>query len=289
VQNITRIVAPVVFSPQCRQAACYAAALACRFQAELILLHVLVPPAFSIVPPEGYACAPQYDLDAAMPGIRSRLDDFAAEVAPGLHVRIEVLTGDPAPAITDFAGVNACDLIVMPTHGYGPFRLLLLGSVTAKVLHDSVCPVLTGPHMAEVGEAAAPSFSKVLCAIDLGPNSRNILDWGTWLASRFGSELAVVHVLADPSAHLFDMKPVWKSEMMAAARLRFAALKKHSGVEHELRIEMGPLPETIRELAKGLKSDLLVIGRGHPHGVLGHLRANAYAILRESPVAILAI
>jgi hypothetical protein len=36
-------------------------------------------------------------------------------------------------------------MILMPTHGYGPFRQMLLGSVTAKVLHDSKCPVLTEP------------------------------------------------------------------------------------------------------------------------------------------------
>ena len=36
---------------------------------------------------------------------------------------------------------------VMPTRGLGSFRQALLGSVTAKVLYDSRCPVLTGPHL----------------------------------------------------------------------------------------------------------------------------------------------
>lgn len=30
---------------------------------------------------------------------------------------------------------------MMPTHGYGLFRSLLIGSVTAKVLHDAKCPI----------------------------------------------------------------------------------------------------------------------------------------------------
>ena len=38
-------------------------------------------------------------------------------------------------------------VILMPTHGYGPFRRFILGSNTAKVLHDADCPVWTGVHL----------------------------------------------------------------------------------------------------------------------------------------------
>jgi hypothetical protein len=57
--------------------------------------------------------------------------------------------GDPASIITEYAARNRVDLIMMPTHGYGTFRSLLLGSVTAKVLHDAECPVWTGVHTAD--------------------------------------------------------------------------------------------------------------------------------------------
>jgi hypothetical protein len=54
--------------------------------------------------------------------------------------------------IVEFAHNNNITLIAMPTHGYGLFRRFLLGSVTAKVLHDADCPIWTGVHM----EAAPP-------------------------------------------------------------------------------------------------------------------------------------
>ena len=41
---LSRILAPVDFSPRCRGAVQYAETLSCRFHSELILLHVVVPP-----------------------------------------------------------------------------------------------------------------------------------------------------------------------------------------------------------------------------------------------------
>ena len=48
---------------------------------------------------------------------------------------------NPPIRIVSYAREHTIDLIMMPTHGYGPFRSLLIGSVTAKVLHDIELPV----------------------------------------------------------------------------------------------------------------------------------------------------
>src|ERR1700688_4681003 len=93
---------------------------------------------------------------------------------------------------------------MMPTHGYGPFRALLLGSVTAKVLHDAHCPVWTGVH-AEMMMAHSPDRCKRgLCALDtevdtrVGPdgNAGHILQWASEFASGQHMELIVVHAVA---------------------------------------------------------------------------------------------
>jgi nucleotide-binding universal stress UspA family protein len=67
---------------------------------------------------------------------------MAAEVA---GVPIETLreTSDaPYRAIIDCALANACDLIVMASHGRRGVAALLLGSETTKVLTHSAIPVL---------------------------------------------------------------------------------------------------------------------------------------------------
>jgi len=57
------------------------------------------------------------------------------------------------------------DLIVLPTHGYGGVRRFILGSITAKVLHDADCPVLTGTHIAETAENQPLFFPNIVCAV----------------------------------------------------------------------------------------------------------------------------
>src|ERR1035438_10483293 len=144
---LTRILVPVEFSPRCQGALQYAGALACHFHCEIALLHVVTPPAavYGFSEAAAYTNAP--DLQAELIADRKiQLEVFAGGVSPGLPVTHTVLEGDPARVIVRYAHTSEADLIVMPTHGHGPFRRFLLGSVTAKVVHDAECPVWTGPH-----------------------------------------------------------------------------------------------------------------------------------------------
>lgn len=68
--------------------------------------------------------------------------EMAAQAA---DVKIETLQEkheQPYQAIIDCAIANQCDLIVMASHGRSAAAALLLGSVTAKVLSNSLVPVL---------------------------------------------------------------------------------------------------------------------------------------------------
>jgi nucleotide-binding universal stress UspA family protein len=289
--TFSKILVPVVFSARCADATRYAAALACRFGGELTLLHVFVPPFAAYASPEGYATPPQLEVEAGLARIQTELDEFLCDELRGCRVVREVIDGDPAHAIAEYAQARKCDLIVMPTHGYGTFRRFLLGSVTAKVLHDARCPVFTGPHLEHPPALESPSFHKVLCAIDLGPQSRAVLEWGAWFAREFAADLSVIHALPSGAARLdgiyFD--PQWRNDLAAEAHGRIAALEDELHNHAEIRIEGGDVPAVVSDAAETIGADLLVIGRGHLHGLLGRLRTNAYAILRESPCPVVAI
>jgi len=194
---LPKILLPMVFSQRCRGAARYAEALACHFQAQLVLLHVATPP-YSLYAGAGEAAAYSSAADVVAERLaqsRTELDIFLADAPRDLRVRGIVLEGDPAHKIVEYAHAEKFDLIVMPTRGYGPFRRFLLGSVTEKVSHDAKCPVWTGPHMEEAPASTSITLRKVACALDLGPQSRVVLGWGGRIAQEFGATLAVLHAI----------------------------------------------------------------------------------------------
>ena len=140
--TIKHISFPFDFSKQGLLAAPFVRAIASRVAARITLLGV-VPPIWDIPAGPLPALVPQ-DTHAMEQDLKSRLDAAMTKELAGLEVRRVVASGDPASKITEFANTNDVDLIMMPTHGCGMFRSVLLGSVTAK----SRC------H---------PSFSSLIC------------------------------------------------------------------------------------------------------------------------------
>jgi nucleotide-binding universal stress UspA family protein len=288
---ISRILVPVVFSERCQDATRYAAALACRFHCDLALLHVFVQPWAAYSSPEGYATPPPYDLESTLGQVQDELNGFLADELRTLSVQRFLTEGDPARGIAQYACSKGCDLIVMPTHGYGPFRRFLLGSVTAKVLHDAACPVFTGPHLEHPPALESPRFHKILCALDLCPESRGVLEWASQFAVEFGSEISIVHAIPASTTHLegiyFD--PQWRMDMVANARHQIASLQAGLKLKGEILIEVGDVPGAVRSAAEAVGADLVVVGRGRAHGMLGRLRANTYGIVRESCCPVVAV
>ena len=182
-RSLSKILLPVDFSERSVGAARYARCLAEHFRSQLILLHVVPPSVYDVGCLEGGGVVAG-DLGVLRTEQACRdLDAFLSADLGDVDVQRTVLEGDPAPAIVDFAHCNHVGLIVMPTHGYGPFRRFILGSNTAKVLHDADCPVWTGIHMQE----AAPrpvAIRRILCAVDLGEQSQQALRWAAWIRGK---------------------------------------------------------------------------------------------------------
>ena len=286
--SISKILVPVAFSARCEGAAQYAEALACHFHAQMVLLHV-VPPIPTYWCPDAVVMSPEV-TEEAIEQSKAELDRFLGDGLKGISVARVVEEGDPAQQIVEYAHSQNFDLIVMPTHGYGPFRRFLLGSVTAKVLHDAGCPVWTGPHMEEAPPYPKISFRRILAAVDLGPNSRAVLEWAASFAHEYGADLDVIHAIPASTVSVggFYFDPEWSNQVMNEARDRIAYLKSDLGTKGEVLVKTGEVAHMVREAAAESEANLVVIGRGHA-GVLGRLRANAYAIIRESPCAVAAI
>jgi len=189
--QLARILAPVDFSQRCRRAARDAASLARHFGAELVLLHAAAPTPIAFGPTEGFGYAAAADLTTDyLAELTPALEEFLAEELQGVSTRRVLVQGDPAGAIADYTAERPCDLIVMPTHGYGALHRIVAGSVTTEVLRHAPCPVWTGCHF---DDTPGPSRCRtVLSAVGLTQRDELAENWAAGLAAAFKAAFQIV-------------------------------------------------------------------------------------------------
>jgi len=278
---LAKILLSIDFSERCLGAARYAIPLVEHFHSELTLLHVISP--IDDLSPEAHALNETRRKKAA-----KELDDFLCAALNHLDTRRILREGDPAEVIANQAVQDQSDLIMMPTHGYSPFRRLLLGSVTSKVLHDTGCSVWTGAHVAQGPPAEWIKLGHLVCAVDLGPHSANVLRWAASLASEFESSLTLLHVvprLDSPGEGYYADE--WRRRLLADAGEVIAKVQQSAGIHVEAVVESGDVSKAVRTAAGRLNADLVVIGRGAADNA--RLRTHAFGIIRESPCPVVSV
>jgi nucleotide-binding universal stress UspA family protein len=281
-QSLAKILVPVDFSERSLGAARHAKALADHFHSEIILLHAITPLPYEFGALEGGgAMLSEIYTDRAQ-RVERDLNAFLVDELSGSNVKRVFLEGEAAQRIVEYAHAENVNLIVMPTHGYGTFRRFILGSNTAKVLHDAECPVWTGVHMEGSPYQDPIHIRSILCAIDLGPQSCRTLTWAAAMQREFGARLSVVHAMAcadDPAAGGLEQsirEEVKRFEMSAHA-------------EAEVFLEAGDPAHVVCDAAGRVCADLLVIGRGSAGPGFGRLRTHAYAMIRQSPCPVVSV
>lgn len=284
--SLEKVLLPVDFSERSKGAARYAKALATHAHSELTLLHVLEPP-YVLGLPEGGGSV---FAETRAAQVNEELGGFLKDELGGIPVQRIVLEGDPAYRIVEYAHSQQVGLVMMPTHGYGPLRRFILGSVTAKVLHDADCPVWTGVHAEEIPAAGEIPFDHIVCAVDLGRQSVKALCWAHRMASELDAMLSLVHVVPDvdtPPGRYFD--PDLPTYLANMAQVELEKLQKTVGTHAEVFIRRGDPPKELRRAAQHLEAHLLVIGRSSEAGIFGRLRTNAYAIIRQAPCPVVSV
>lgn len=248
---------------------------------------------------------PFYPPDVAWPGLvqvqeddlaaaKQRLETFNREqfanVADGTVIQAVCDSGDPAAVIVGYAEMNNVDLIMMPTHGYGPFRSFLLGSVTAKVLHDARCPVWTSAHTEDPGADEHVPLRSLICAVDTKPQDAAVLHFAKCVAKDTNAKVRIVHayptVTVRPDKY-FDLE--LEEDLKKGAWHELSRMQQESGLDAEIVVEGGPIAEVVKESVLRYDADLVVIGRGALHETFGRLRTNVYSIVRDSPRPVLSL
>ena len=200
------------------------------------------------------------------------------------------MIGDPTEEIVKMVRSWTPDLVMMPTYGLGFFRPPLLGSVTAKVLHDIDRPVWTAVHAENAPPLEKITLLKVLCAVDLGQRTASVLEWAASFAAQYEADLGLVHaapIVEPPPGRTLDRN--FADSLAAEARARLTALQAAAGARAMVFVNPGEPSKVVACAAKDFRADLVIIGRHGGSGPEGHLRHNAYAIIRESPCPVISI
>jgi len=286
--RLKQILFPVDFSGPCVRTAKAVSMVNKHFKATLTLLHT---PSIPLLPEITYparlysALRKEIQKDAT-----SAMERFVARHFASQVVKSVIDEGDPAQVITDYAHKHKIDLIMMPTHGYGPFRRFLTGSVTAKVLHDVLCPVWTSAHSERARPQAAGAYRNILCAVDCNSDAVALIRWAGWLRRHYQATVKLVHViptLNETSRNRGELE--LRRYVIRRSRPEFDILMDQAGFRAELLIRGGNIPTILAETAREQHADLLIVGRGHTRKALGRLRTHSLAIIRESPCPVISV
>jgi nucleotide-binding universal stress UspA family protein len=283
-----RILFPVDFSERCAATVPSVRAMVKRFGSELMVLHVVdLAPAVGIAPPEAAAWATLIGADRQREGGKIALERFVDREFPGMELKADSAEGDPATVIAEYARDNRADLIMLPTTGRGRFRRFLLGSVTAKVLHDTAVPVWTGVHAEELAAHSPDRWKHALCAI--GDDARDLptLRWAAEFAKEQKLDIRLVHAVVGGDGCEAD--PILGEFLFSVARKRIETLQAEAGSNFEPCLRGGKVGSVVRQAAMGHSADIVIIGRGVIQEPLGRFRSGAYEIVREAPCPVISV
>lgn len=291
---IRKILFPVDFSEAANAMVPLVKEIAQRFDATVTVLN-----AFNLVR--------EYNLAPAPPGLcaaeplpvpytetfqelrerrERRLDEFAKSQFAGVSHAAQIEDGAPERVIEWAACRDHADLIVMPTRGLGRFRRLLLGSVTAKILHDVTCPVLTSAHLPEPVSTEPGGFRSILCAAAFDSQSDAVFQFAGFLAQAYGARLCLLHI---DSASAESATAATPEEILQSYERALGGGAPGSGAKPRVRTLDAAIPEGIRQAAIEEAADLVVVGRGHAQGTISHAWSHLYAIIGESPCPVLSV
>lgn len=257
---------------------------------------VTVLSAFHFAP--DYVVAPRFDAASGAEAITipylpeivqlrdrhaERLQRFVREHLEGTKHKFRIEDGEPASVIEWVAKHEGSDLIMMPTRGMGRFRRMLLGSVTAKVLHDLECPIFTSAHVAEINSAPEAGYQSILCAVSMDPESETVMKVAANFAESWGARICLLHI--DPSGKTED-------NQVAIRRLRHAfehCLDTKSELRSSACVLTTGISEGIRKTVIKESADLVIVGRGHFGDEISRVWSHVYGIIRESPCPVLSV
>jgi universal stress protein A len=140
-------------------------------------------------------------------------------------------------------------------------------------------------------------YRRILLAVDLTEDSREIGVRARELAAELGAEIEILHVIEPLPLMVADAPEVMapavlqtQDEIVRAARARVAALAGDLGLpESAATVQLGNTQVEIVRAARERKVDLIVLGSRERHGLSLLVDFTEDAVLHKAPCDVLAV
>ena len=140
-----KILVPVDGSAASQKAAAKALDIAKKFQSEVTFIHVMYEPDVNRYNKCGVLIDPELKkLKERLKETEKKLMDsvISSLDTDGVEIKRKIIPGVAYEEILKEAANGKYDLIVMGQLGYSKVKRFFVGSVTYRVISDSICPVL---------------------------------------------------------------------------------------------------------------------------------------------------
>ncbi|HLE68114.1 MAG TPA: universal stress protein [Vicinamibacteria bacterium] len=290
------LLCPVDFSESSRRALEWSSRFSKEVGARLSVLHVVDTEFLSI----GNLVA----VPDAFGELRRRAEEaltaLKREIDLG-HADVEIVEGVPEDVLVTAANQRDVDLLVMGTHGLSGFQRFLLGSVTEKVLHRALVPLLAlSPWVEQQQTMGFLAPRTIVMAIDFGPESQSVLRHGIWLAEHFRAKLVALHVVSVPYVALnessfepraqLELERITDSLIAKRRKDLEGMLLESTGGETEVVLTVGSPFESLRNVVEDRSGAMVIMGAGgHGNAGIRWLGSTCHKMVRWASCPVMVV
>ncbi len=261
----SKILVPVDFSPFSDYATDYAIFLAQKYDAQILLFHVIV----------------LYEADVDEEAHVKQLEEIIKRkeentnklferhqqkfVNKNLSINSVITRGiSPANTILEYIDEHSFDLVLMGTHGRTGLKNWIYGSVTEKVVRLARIPVMTIHN-----NPISIQINKILVPVDFSENSRDGITEALNIAKEFNAEIEFIHVIEQqlqPSFHVVGIESVFATnpELKKISSEKLKEFCNSKELKAVFTVLEGTAHQTISDYTVECNADIIVMStRGY--------------------------
>ena len=222
--------------------------------------------------------AEQASITAALEPVQLRLqhqsEGYLSKVASelkelGVETGIDVRFGPPAASIVEEAEQVEGTLIAMSTHGRAGVGRWIMGSVTDRVLHTTMTPLLVvHPERGAPSVDSVADISTLIVPLDGSELAETVLPVAAAVAMATGASILLVRSLDAPSRSSLSVTELAsrgvsegtleEAETAESLGARAAALREEGVADVRTMVIRGNAAEEIEELARNTPDSMIV-------------------------------